>query len=88
MKGLIADPINETYKWDNNKMWIISTKVLRINNLDMLCILENTLTADCIVHFMVYYTLIMHLKPSGIEKRFRWLHLMSFPGMEHIFFAR
>mgnify|MGYP001181983204 CR=1 FL=1 len=61
------------------------------NNLGMLCILGNTLAAVCIVHLIafiiVYYTLIMHLKPSGIDNRFRWLHLVLFPGMEQIFFA-
>jgi len=53
--------------------------------------LMDTLAAVCIVHLIafiiVYYTLIMHLRPSEIEKRFRWLHLVSFPGMEQIFFA-
>ena len=61
------------------------------NSLGMLCILGNTLAAVCMVHFIafikVYYTLIMHLKPSGIDNRFRWLHLVSFPGIEQIFFA-
>ena len=61
------------------------------SNLGMLCFLRNTLAAVSMVHFIavitVYYTLIMHLKPSGIDNRFRWLHLVSFPGMEQIFFA-
>ena len=82
IKVLRISPLAKSMAYDQ-------IQLISHNNLGMLCILGNKLAAVCMVHFIafiiVYYTLIMHLKPSGIEKRLRWLHLVSFPGMNKYF---